>query len=205
MTTTLNKTLQTLLAHQAIVTAAVIVGSEVDVSTKLGPARVIVRMGRTIATALTNNVKFRIEVAGKSSGNDSWVPIAEWTSFNGLTAASATTLNDAAFTSADSSATLTSATGFAAGDQIYFRETGTPADSEFLREKSVSSNTVTFEEPSTRAHTNGITVTDLAEAFNIEIDLTAAGRVRLVVDTASAASGQTVDVVAWLVTADSTT
>ena len=52
-------------------------------------------MGRTVSTALTNEVKFRLEVSAKTSGTDEWVPLYEWTSSNGKTAASSTTLNGA--------------------------------------------------------------------------------------------------------------
>lgn len=203
-TTTLTKSAGiALLPHTQCATATVTIGSPVDVSTKLGPATAFIKIGRTIATALTNQVRFRIEGSPKTSGNDEWVPIYEWQSLNGTTAASKTTLNDAACDAGDTSFTLTSGTGFTAGDVIYLRETGTPANSEWCRGKSTSANTVTIEEGLTRGHTNGIDVTDLAEIFSIPIDLSGQVRVRLVVDTASAASGQTVDCIAWMVTADS--
>ncbi|NMQ05262.1 hypothetical protein E4Q08_08260 [Candidatus Accumulibacter phosphatis] len=203
-TTTLNKTAgSVLLAHTQCATATITVGSAVDVSTKLGPATAYVKMGRTIANALTNNVRFRIDGSAKTSGNDEWAPLYEWQSANGSTAASKTTLNDAACDAGDTSFTLTSATGFTAGDLVYLRETGTPANSEWCRAKSTSSNTLSLEEALTRGHTNGIDVTDLAEVFAIPFDVSGQVRVRLVVDTASAASGQTVDCIAWLVTADS--
>lgn len=202
-TTTLSKTAaQALLAHTQQATATITVGSAVDVSSKVGPATAFVKMGRSVATALSNNVRFRIEGSSKTSGNDEWVPLVEWTSQNGTTAASASTVNDGAFNSADTSFTITSATGFAAGDQIYLRETGTPANSEWTRVSGVVSTTVSLEEGVTRGHTNGIAVTDLAESFAVLLDLAGQVRVRLVVDTASAPSGQTVDVIAWLVTAD---
>lgn len=204
MATAANKTAaQALLAHTQVATAAIAIGSPIDVSAKIGPAMAFVKMGRTIATALSNQLKFRIEASAKTSGDDEWVPVAEWTSQYGTTAASKTTLNDAACNAGDTSFTLTSATGFAAGDMIYLRETGTPANSEWVREKSVSSNTVTVEEAITRNHTNGIDVTDLAESFAIPLDISGLVRVRLVVDAASAATGQTVDVIAWLTTLDS--
>lgn len=202
-TTTLTKTAAgVLLAFTQQATAVVTVGSAVDVSTKVGHATAFVKMGRTIATALTNNVKFRLEASAKASGNDEWVPLYEWTSANGLTASSKTTLNGAT-TAGNTTSVLTSATGFTAGDLVYFRETGTPANSEWSREASVSTNTITLEEAQTRNHTNGIDVTDLAEMWTIPIDIAGLVRVRLVVDSASNASGQTVDVIAWLVTADS--
>lgn len=204
MATTLTKTAAgVLLAHTQCATATITIGSPVTVDTKLGPATAFVKLGRTVATALSNQVKFRLEGSAKSSGDDEWVPIYQWTTNNGTVAASSTTLNDASCNAGDTSFTLTSATGFAAGDHIYLRETGTPANSEWVRELSVSSNTVTVEQAITRSHTNGITVTDNAESFAIAFDVGGHVRIRLVVDTASAASGQTVDVLAWYVTADS--
>lgn len=202
-TTTLTKTQGgVLLAHTQQATAVVTIGSAVDVATKMG-AQAFIKMGRTVATALTNEINFRIEASAKSSGNDEWYPVIQWTSSSGKTAASSTTLNDASFNAGDTVATLTSGTGFVAGDYVYFRETGTPGNSEWSRMKSVATNDITLEEATTRNHTNGINVCDLSESWAFQIDCQAVGRLRLVVDSASAASGQTVDVIGWIVTLDS--
>ncbi len=201
-TTTPNKTAGTaLLAHTQQATATVTVGSAVDVSSKIA-GRVFVKMGRSVTTALTNEVKFRLEASAKSSGNDEWVPIKEWTSSYGKTACNAPTVNDASFNAADTSFTISSATGIAAGDILYFRETGTPGNSEWCRVSGVSGTTITLEEAVTRNKTNGITVTDLAEMWSFTVNLESTARIRLVVDTASAASGYTVDVIAWLTSLD---
>lgn len=201
-TATANKTLGgVLLAHTQQATAAVTLGSAVDVSTKFS-ARVFVSVGRTVATALTNELNFRLEASAKSSGNDEWYPLYPFTTANGKTACNATTLNGATSAGA-TTCVVTSATGYAAGDILYFRETGTPGDSEWARIKSMSGTTVTFEEALTRAHTNGITVTDLGERLSYEVNLDNVGRIRLAVDSASSASGQTVDVLAWVTTFDS--
>lgn len=204
-TTTLNKTAaQALLAHTQLATATQAVGSAVDVSTKIGPAVAMVKMGRTVATALGAQVAFRLEGSAKTSGNDEWVPIYEWASGNGTTAANASTVNDASFNAADTSFTITSATGITGGDLMYLRETGTPANSEWVRIASVSGTTINLEDAVTRNHTNGITTTDLAEMWSIPIDIAGHVRVRLVVNANNVtATGQTVDVIAWLVTADS--
>ena len=98
---------------------------------------------------------------------------------------------------------LTSGTGFVAGDHVYLRETGTPANSEWSRVASIATNTVTWEEVQTRNHTTGIAATDLAESWQIPFDTAGQTRVRFVVDTASGVSGTTVDIIAWLITADS--
>ncbi len=200
--TTLSKTQgSTLLAFTQQASAAITVGSAVDVSTKLA-ATIYVKMGRTVTTALGNEVKFRLEASAKSSGNDEWIPILQWTSTSGKTACNSTTLNGAT-TAGNTTSVLTSGTGFSAGAWAYFRETGTPSNSEWSRVLSLSSNTPTFEEAQTRNHTNGITVSTLSEGWAFDIDCASICRVRLIVDTASAASGQTVDVQAIINTLDS--
>lgn len=205
-TTVLNKTAGTaLLAYTIQPTATVTIGSAVDVSTKLGPATVLVKIGRTAATALSNQVKFRIEMSAKATGNDEWYPIHEWATASATTGATSTTLNDATVAIGDTTFTVTSGTGIVAGDIIFLRETVTPANSEWARVESVSTNDITLEEPLTRAHTDAINVADLGEMFAVSVDLSRATRIRLIVDTASAVSGVDVAVIAWLVTADSAT
>jgi hypothetical protein len=92
---------------------------------------------------------------------------------------------------------------------IYLRETGTPANSEWSRVNGVSGTTVTPVDNLTRAHTNSIAVTNLAESWVFDLDVQTVERIRLVVDSASgnqgitAASGQTVDVIGWYVSLDS--
>lgn len=202
--TTFTKTQGTaLLALTQQATAVITVGSVVDVTTKMA-ASIYVKMGRTVATALGNEIRFRLESSAKSSGNDEWIPIMQWTSISGKTACTATTLNGAT-TAGNTTSLLTAGTGFNAGVWAYFRETGTPANSEWSRIASLSTNTVTFEEAQTRSHTNGITVTTLAEGWQYDIDCSSICRIRLIVDSASAASGQTVDVIAWINTLDSAT
>lgn len=200
-TTTPSKTQgTTLLAHTQQAANTPTIGSAIDVTGKW-MGRVFVRMGRTTTTALTADVVFRLEASAKSSGNDEWYPLRTWTSKSAKTAASSSTVNDAAFNAADTSFTITSATGFAAPEQIYFRETGTPANSEWSKISGVSGTTITLEEGITRNHTNGITVTDLAEEFSFDVDLQAVGRLRLVVEGGS----QAVDLIGWLNTLDNAT
>lgn len=199
-----NKTVaQTLLAHTQQATATVTRGSAIDVSGKLA-LRYYVAMGRTVATALTNELAFRLEASPETSGNDNWLPIYSWVSVNGKTAATSTTINDASVIAGDTTFVLTSGTGITAADIIYLRETGTPGNSEWVRVDSISTNTVTCE-ALTRSHTNGINVADLAEFFTGSISCDDIVRIRLVVDSATNASGQTVDVQAWYTTLDSLT
>jgi len=203
-TVTLSKSQgQTLLAHTQQATATVTRGSAVAVTTAYS-LRYFVSMGRSVATALTNEVNFRIEGSAKSSGNDEWFTVVPWTSISGKTTATATTISDASVSASDTTFTLASGTGIVSGDYIYLRETGTPGDSEWVRVDSISGADVTCE-ALTRSHTNGIAVCDLAERFTGDIDCSNLGRIRLVVDTAASASGQTVDVIGWYSILDSAT
>lgn len=201
---TLTKTASgVLLALTNVPSAAVQIGNSVDVSTKPGPATVFVKMGRNNATALTNEVLFRIEASAALSGNDEWTPIYTWTSQYGKTAANSTTLNGAT-TAGNTTTLLTSGTGYAAGaSEIAYIKEATIANGEWSRVKSLSTNTVTWEEAQTRNHANGATITNYAETWAIPIDVSGMVRVRLVVDTNYAVSGQAVDVLGWIVTADS--
>ena len=202
-TITLNKTAaRVLLAHTVLATATQVVGSAIDVSTMVGPATAMVKMGRAVANVLAAGVAFRLEGSAKTSGNDEWVPIYEWASSTAVVNAS--TVNDAAFAAADTSFTIASATGITGGDLMYLRETGVPADSEWVRVGSVAALVITLEQAVTRGHTNGIAVTDGAEMWSIPVDIAGHVRIRLVANANNVtATGFTVDLLAWLVTADS--
>lgn len=194
---------QELLAHTQQATATITRGSAKDVSTAYA-VRVFVALGRSVATALTNEVLFRLEGSAKTSGNDEWYPLYSWKSAYGTTACTATTVNDATMNASDTTFTATSGTGLSGGQTLYARETGTPANSEWINVDSVSGTTVTCE-ALTRNHTNGIALTTLAEKWAFDVDVADVARIRLVVDTNSNASGQTVDVLGWYSSLDNNT
>jgi len=192
---------QTLLALQSIATANSIVGTALDVSTKLA-ATVFVRFGRHVANVLTAGwPNIRIEGSAKSSGTDAWVPLAIFQPSPGVATIGATTLNGTV-TAADPSIVVASASNFAVGGLIFI-EDSTFANGEWARIKSIVSTTLTLEEPVTNGHANGSVVTAQAEVFVAQLDLTAIGRIRVVADNLG--SGYTIGVEAQLVTADSLT
>lgn len=189
-----------LLAHTQLATATMAIGSWLDVSTYLA-ARMGVSLGRTNGTALTNEVTFRLQGSLKDSGDDEAFDIYAFTSATGKTAGNSTTLS--AGTSAGATTFgVASATGIAAGSKLYLRETGTPGDSEWCEVLSISGTTVTPVDALTRAHTSGITVTTRHERWAWSESLAGIKRIRLIVDAATSASGQTVDVIAWAMTLD---
>jgi hypothetical protein len=200
---TLTKTQGTsLLTLQTLASAAVVLGTAADVSTKLA-ATVFVHVGRTVATALTNGVKIRIEASSKGSLNGHWFSLAEFVT--GVAASTTTATLTTGTTAGGIILPMTATAGIVIGDKVYIREAGGETNSEFGRVKTVTANTsVTIEDGTLFNHTITTTlVWSQAEFFTAQLDLTGIGRIRIVADAAYALSGQTTVVEAFMVTGDS--
>lgn len=175
---TLSKTAaQTLLALQSVAASSVVVGSAVDVSTKMG-GLVYVRFGRRAATAAGAGANIRLEASSAASLDNSWFPFAVFTTtfaaceaeaVTGTVAAGATTITCA------STANLT------AGDVIFI-DNGTIGNSEWARIKSIVANTsVTVEDALVNAATS-CTMYDSAEIYAPVAIPEGAVRIRCVAD-----------------------
>jgi hypothetical protein len=151
---------QTALANQRVTASTVVVGSAFDLSGKMGGA-VHVRFGRRVATASTAGANLRLEVSFKTSGTDAWSP---WAIFTTGFAACSSTTTSAQSNIGTNTLTLTSATGFAAGDVIYIDRAD--GDGEWARVKSVSGSVITLEDNLTATVNSGVTVSDSAEIFS---------------------------------------
>lgn len=179
---------QTLSAWASVASAAVSVGSPVDVSTKLG-ATVFARLGRGTGTAFTAGwPNIRIEASPKSSGDNSWVPLVIFQPGVGVATLVNTTLNGAVSAGA-SSFTVTSASNIAVGDVLFLGDTSS-SNYEIVRVKGVSGTTITPEENIVNAHANAAQVTDQAEMYQANLDLSSVVRIRAVIDNAG--SGQAI-------------
>jgi len=191
-----------LLTLQTLASAAVVLGTATDVSTKLA-ATVFIHVGRTVATALSNGVKIRIEASSKSSLNGHWYSLAEF--ITGIAASTTTAALTTGTTAGDIILPMTTTAGIVIGDKVYIREAGGETNSEFGRVKTVTASTsVTIEDGTLFNHTITTTlVWSQAEFFSAQLDLTAIGRIRVVADAAYALSGQTTVVEAFMVTGDS--
>jgi len=210
-TATPNKTAGTTLFTAAdCASGSMYLGSEIDVSGKYS-GTAFIRLGRTVTTALTNPVGFKLEGSSKASGADWWVPIYVWT--NSILAVTgiipASNLLNGATSAGATSYVLDSATGQNAGDLVFFYES---SKYEWARTKSTSTVTATPLDPLVFAHADNCVVLDQGEEFIINLpDLSDIKRLRLVVDTAAAggssaaAVGVTVAVEAFLNTFDSVT
>lgn len=186
----------TLLSLQSVASNTVAISSAVDVSSKLA-ASFFIHFGRRTASALTEGVELRLEASAKSSGDGHWFPM--FAVKTNTTAAESEAVSGTV-SSGTNVITVASTTNLVAGDTIYI-DNSTIGNSEFGRIKSIVSNTsVTIEDNLVNAQT-GATLYDQAEYFYGQLDLTAVGRIRLVVDGRN--TGQAVAVEAYLVTADS--
>lgn len=163
-TITANKTIQTdLLALQVSSAAStVIVGSAYDMSTAIG-GLVLVRFGRTAATAAGAGVNIRIEASNHASVNNSWFPIAQFTTNFAtceLEAVSGTV------GSGTKVITVASTANLAAGDIIFIYNSGTVANSCWARIKSIQGTpSITVEDDLVNAVT-GCNIYDSAEIYN---------------------------------------
>lgn len=173
------------------------ISSALSVTTALA-ATIFVRIGRLTATAFTAGVNIRIEASAKSSGDGFWFPLTQFTTALGSSVADEAV--NGTCNSGQAVVGMASTTGFAVGDIVYIDQ-GAPGNSEFGRVAVVTTNTsVTLEDNLVNAQT-GSTVYDQAEMFVAQIDCTAIGRLRVVVDGSGA--GQNFACDAWAVTGDS--
>lgn len=202
---TITKTQGTsILAVQSIASNAVLISSAQTVATQLA-ATIFIHFGRRSNTALTEAVQIRIEGSSKSSGDGHWYPLAVYlTQITAVTSQAVSGTCNAGQNVIAMAATAGMSSDYAAtapvGSRVYI-DNGTIANSEFHQVKTVTLNTsVTLEDNLVNAQT-GATVFPSAEFFAAQLDLTAIGRLRVVVNANN--TGQAVAVEVFMVTGDS--
>jgi hypothetical protein len=185
-----------LITLQSVASNAVVVGTAVDVSTKLA-AFIGIHIGRRATTALTTAAVIRIEASTKASGDGYW--------FTLFSVASDTVACENEPVSGTVSAgtavvTVASTTNLTAGDLVYI-DNGTIANSEWGRVKAISANvSITLEDALRNAQTSS-QIYDRAQIIGARVDLQAVTRIRAVVD--ASATGQAIAVEVDAVTFDS--
>lgn len=183
------------LSLQSLASNSVLLSSAIDVTTKFA-VTLAIHFGRRSATALTTAVTIRIEYSAKASGDGHWYPLATY--LTKIAAVTSQAVNGTC-ASGQNVVAMTSTTGMGVGDIVYI-DNGTIANSEWGRIKVVTSNTsITLEDNLVNAQT-GATVYPAGEMFAAQIDCTAVGRLRVVVD--GSGTGQAVAVEAELVSGD---
>lgn len=191
-----TKTIRTpLIALASVASAAVSVGTALDVSTLLA-GTVFIHFGRRAATALSVPANVRIEASSVASAHGFWFPLATFVSD---TVAAADEAVNGTCNAAQAVVPMASTTGFAISD-IIFIDNGTIGNSEFGRIKALASNTsVTIEDNLVNAQT-GATVYNKAQVVAYQLDLTAITRIRAVVDNTG--TGQAIACEVDLITCD---
>lgn len=128
------------LAHQAAVHPTTIVGSAIDARTKRA-ALLFLYHGYVEATADTNPGKFLVQVrpdAGDGTATEHWITAVEL-------AAKGTTPDTEAMTATEpvgeTVMAVASTAGFVVEDLLYIQDTGTLADSEWAKLRSLVTNT----------------------------------------------------------------
>lgn len=197
----IGKTQDTSLLVLTLLTDAprVSVSSVLSVTTALA-ATIFVHIGRQTESAFTAGVNVRIEASSKSSGDGHWYIVAQFRSALGSSVASEAVNGVCA--SGQNVVPLASTTGFAVDDIVFIHNT-TLANSEFGRVTAVSTNiSITIEDNLVHAQT-GSTVYNQSEFYMAQVDCTAIGRLRVVINGSNA--GQNFAVSVDAITGDSMT
>ena len=182
-----KRALTTIMLIQSVASNSSFYGSPIDVKL-LYAADFRVRMGRGTATAFTTSPLIRVEKSYVSAmpGPQDWVTGWEVQPAIGATIGSQAQSSGGAAGSI--SITLAAGTNFAAGNYVFMHNTGIQL-SEWARVLSVSSATLTLEEPLVNSQ-SGATCRNQAEQWNPYLDLSGVQWIRPVVDANS--SGQAV-------------
>lgn len=188
-----------ILAHQAITHPATIVGSSQNVTTKIS-CNVLLFHAPIEESANTNPGIFLIQTSGSSSGNEDWVTLYELAVDNGTAASEDMTATEPV---GETVLACASTTGFAALDNLYIRDAGTLADSEWAKCKEIVTNTsIDLIDGLTNEKDSSDAIWNNCDLWNIPINLMGVGRLR-VVFMHEGAVGVNCHVKALMVTADS--
>ncbi len=198
---TVSKTVATSVLSIQQIAALGNVKSAVQTVTSKFAAQFGIHLGRDdTGGALPVGVTFRVEASMKSSGDDQWFPLAEYTSGTAASFSEAVTGTEAAGSTVIECA---STSEFTAGDIILFKNS-TLANSEWGRVVSIVTDTsITVLDAITNAQT-GSTMYDKGEFWSPVVDLLCVTRLRLHADAGSSSgTGRTVIVEAYMNTCDS--
>lgn len=174
---TITKSYAVALAHQAVTHPATVVGSALDVSTKLAMTLLLFH-AMVEATANTNPGKFLVQVSGAAAGNEDWNTVAEFD-------ATISTPDDQTMTATESVGekvlVVAATAGFIANDILYIQDVGTLANSEWGRcQEIVTDTSINLVDGLTNEKDSADHIWNDADIFTVQLDLTAVGRVRVV-------------------------
>lgn len=182
---TISKSYAVALAHQAVTHPATVVGSALDVSTKLAMTLALFHAS-VEAAANTNPGKFLVQISGAASGNEDWGTVAE---FDATISTADTESLTATEPVGETALVVASTTGFAANDILYIQDTTVVASGEWARCREIVTNTtIDLVDGLTVQKDSADDVWNDADIWLCQLDLTSVGRVRVVFQSEGAAS-----------------
>lgn len=174
---TISKSYADALTHQAVTHPATVVGSALDVSTKLALTLALFHAS-VEAAANTNPGKFLVQVSGAASGTEDWATIAE---FDATISTADTEAMTATEPVGEKALTVVATAGFVANDILYIQDAGTVVDGEWARcREIVTDTTIDLVDGLTNAKDASDVIWNDADIWTCQLDLTAVGRVRVV-------------------------
>jgi len=189
------------LAHQAITHPGSVAGSNIAVADDLA-ATIVIYHANIETTANAIGVRYYIQTSPSSgTDNDDWGTIAQF-----QTTETPANLANLAGSEAIGQTVLDvvagEESGFSANQQLYIRDTGTLADSEWALCDGTATDDIKVVDGITRAKDSADDILNEAEIFIAQLDLTAAKRLRIVV-VHRAATGSDIHTKAIMVRGDS--
>ena len=174
---TISKSYAVALAHQAVTHPATVVGSALDVSTKLAMTLALFHAS-VQAAANTNPGRFLVQVSGAASGNEDWATIHE---FDATISTADTEGLTATEPVGEKALTVAATAGFVANDILYIQDASVVADGEWGRcREIVTDTTIDLVDGLTNEKDSADVIWNDADVFTCQLDLTAVGRVRVV-------------------------
>ena len=181
----ITKSYAVALAHQAVTHPNTVVGSALDVSTKLA-ATLLLFHASVEAAANTNPGKFLVQVSGASSGNEDWVTVYE---FNATVSTADTEAMTDTEPVGETALAVASTAGFVANDLLYIQDTGTVADGEWARCREIVTDTsINIVDGLTNAKDSSDVIWNDADMFTCQLDLTSITRIRVIFQSEGATS-----------------
>jgi len=174
---TISKSYAVALAHQAITHPATVVGSALDVSTKLGVTLILFHAS-VEAAANTNPGKFLVQVSGAASGTEDWATMYEFDATISTADTEATTATEPV---GEKVLVVAATAGFVANDLLYIQDTSVVGDGEWGRCQEIVTNTsINLVDGLTNQKDSADVIWNDADIFNCQLDLTSVGRIRTV-------------------------
>ena len=172
----LTKSFSVALAHQAVTHPNTVVGSALDVSTKLA-ATLLLFHASVEAAANTNPGRFIVQASGAATGNDDWVDLA-------IFDATISTADTEAMTATEAVGVkvlaVAATAGFVAKDKLYIQDASVVADGEWgICQEIVTDTSIDLVDGLTNEKDSSDVIWNDADLFTCQLDLTSISRIRV--------------------------